>query len=275
VRVLSATSTQARGCWPELLKPGHSGRRIRPLPGHPCCPKWGDLGHPQRALRDTGRCAPCLRPFGSWPGLLALPSGPRSLSAGNPFDEVAIPQAVEDILHRVLGGDARQLTADLIGDVGMVGEILYDGVLCGRKALMSDVNDNRIAALLNLRIAEPKAPHGGESSIQALAHVLVRRVWKLVDESNNHPVPGEALSQDVCGRDVRRKRAWALYLDAVVEDANVHVVRVTVVSVQHRVRDDLVQVSVGYSTRSKPVGPRRRISLMITFVCSTARWIAA
>ena len=70
---------------------------------------------------------------------------------------------------------------------------------------------------------EPQSVHRLKCCVQALSYVLVRWLRELVDESNERSVSRKLLVENILRCDASRKQSWAFHLDAIVEDANLHV----------------------------------------------------
>ena len=83
--------------------------------------------------------------------------------------------------------------------------------------------------------------HCRKRGVEALAHILVRRVWKFVKDSNDSAVSSKSFRQDVMDCDMSGQFARTLNLYPIIEDTNVDVVRDAVVAVQHRIGDYLVK----------------------------------
>jgi len=71
-----------------------------------------------------------------------------------------------------------------------------------------------------------------KGGVQPLANILVRRVRKLVNQSDKHSVSGELGLEDVAGGYVARETTGTFDFDTVLKNADLHICCNAVVAVE-------------------------------------------
>jgi hypothetical protein len=87
-----------------------------------------------------------------------------------------------------------------------------------------------------------------------VTYILVGRIGKLIDDTNQIAVPSKLFLQNISGRDVRGEATGTFNLNSIVENSDMNVVGDSVVAMQHSIRDYLMQCFLRIGNRFQSPG---------------------